>query len=190
MSDLSNRQRLIVAALILVPILLYWGFGETPQEASRTESALSEKMDYFIDNAKTREWDNEGKLKRKMESIRVEHDPKAALNHLTKPESITFRKNYSQIIVTAQEGTILDDNSRTDLAGDVIVHDNPTSETGTVLSTDVLSIYPQNDYAETDKPVTITSADSNLKGVGMDLHFEERILNLHSNVKGTHKNAD
>lgn len=190
MSDLSHRQRLIIAAFILVPALLYWGFAETPQEASTSHSDLSDKMDYFIDRAKTREWDIDGTLKREMESVRVEHNPKAKLNYLTSPKSITFREDNSQIKVTSNTGTILDDNSRTDLAGNVIVHDNPTSQSGTVLSTEALSIYPKDDFAETDKPVTISSANGNLKGVGMDLQFEDRILNLHSDVKGTHQNAN
>lgn len=190
MFELSNRLRLLLTALILVPILLYWGFTSTPQEASSNISELTGKIDYYVDNANTREWDETGTLKRTMTSAKIEHDPQAELNYLTSPKSISFRSDDSQIQITSNKGIALDDNSRTDLAGNVIVHDNPSSESGTKLLTEQLTIYPQDDFAETDKPVTISSTSGNLKGIGMDLHFEKQVLNLHSNVKGIYHEVD
>lgn len=190
MFELSNRLRLVIAALILVPFLLYWGFTSTPQEASSDISQLTGKIDYYVENVNTREWDDSGKLKRTLTSPRIEHDPKAQLNFITSPKNLSYRADNSQVQITANEGVTLDDNSRTDLAGNVIVHDNPTSESGTKLLTEQLSIYPQDDYAETDQPVTISSTSGNLKGTGMDLHFEKQVLNLHSNVKGIYHEVD
>jgi lipopolysaccharide export system protein LptC len=189
MPELSNRQRLILTALILVSILLYWGVAETPQEASRASAELSDKMDYFIDSAKSREWNESGTLQRQISSVRVEHDPNALLNHLTQPRSMIYRDDSSSVSVTADEGISYDDNSRTDLAGNVIVHDNPSTESGTVLTTEALSIFPQKDLAETDQKVIITSTSGNIEGVGMDYHFEKKVMNLHAKVKGFYKDA-
>lgn len=189
MPELSNRQRLIITLLILVTILLYWGVAETPQEASRPSSALSEKMDYFIDAAKSREWNETGALKRQISSIRVEHDPKALRNHLTEPHGLVYRDDNSKVTVTADRGISYDDNSRTDLAGNVIVHDNPSSDSATVLTTEALSIFPQKETAETDQKVVISSTSGNTEGVGMDYHFEKRVMNLHADVKGFYKDA-
>ena len=55
MFELSNRLRLVIAALILVPFLLYWGFTSTPQEASSDITQLTGKIDYYVENVNTRE---------------------------------------------------------------------------------------------------------------------------------------
>ncbi|MGH1461058.1 MAG: LPS export ABC transporter periplasmic protein LptC [Neptuniibacter sp.] len=190
MFELGNRLRLLITALILVPILLYWGFAHTPQEASSEITPLTGKIDYYIDHVKSREWDSSGALKRSMTSERIEHDPQSELNYLTLPKSLSFRSNSSHMQITAEEGIALDDNSRTDLAGNVIVLDNPSSDSGTTLITEQLSIYPKKDFAATDKPVTISSTHGKISGTGMDLHFEKQILNLHSDVKGIYHDAD
>jgi len=189
MPEPSSRLRIILAAIILIPILLYWGFGHTPQESAVKTSPLSEKMDYFVDQANIREWKENGKLTRELLSERVEHNPTLELNHLTKPKNISYRDDGSQIIVTSLEGQTLDNNSRTDLAGGVIVHDNPSSEKGAVLTTEQISIYPQQDYAKTEHPVKISTSTGHIEGVGMDVNFNKRVLNLHSSVKGAHSNA-
>jgi len=190
MFPLRNRIRLIIAALILIPILLYWGYSGTPQEASNDITQLTGRIDYYVDNAHTREWDEAGMLKRTITATKIEHDPQAEVNYLTYPKSISFRSDRSQVQITSEKGVALDDNSRTDLAGNVIVHDNPTSASSVKLVTERLSIYPKDDFAETDQPVTISSASGNLKGTGMDLHLEKQVLNLHSNVKGIYHEVD
>lgn len=188
MTGLSNRYRVAIAAFILVPVLLYWGFASSPNENGTPRSVLSDKMDYFVDKATVKEWDASGKPQRKLTTARLEHDPRQQHSTLTNPESFSYRDNNSAVKISALTGTVLDDNSRTDLAGDVIVNDNPNSDSATVLNTTRLSVFPKQDFAETDKPVTIISPQSRLEGVGMDINFNSRILNLHSRVKGAHEN--
>ncbi|WP_286237297.1 LPS export ABC transporter periplasmic protein LptC [Neptuniibacter halophilus] len=189
MFDLANRLRLILAALILVPVLLYWGISDSPQE-SVSRAPLTDQMDYFIDQGKLREWQSEGQLQRQLSTIRLEHYPAEQASHLQQPKTLSYREDGSRVRVTANKGVSLDDNSRTDLAGDVRVHDNPDTPTATILKTEQLAIFHQLDRAETDLPVTIESANSILQGVGMDVEFNSRVMNLHSQVEGTHNNAN
>ncbi|MFT6352148.1 LPS export ABC transporter periplasmic protein LptC [Neptuniibacter pectenicola] len=189
MLDLSNKIRVGLAAVILIPVLLYWGFASSPNETERENVSLLHGMDYFVETAVIQEWDAEGKLLRTLHTDQLEHYPNLKLSTLDKPESISIRKDYSKVKITSDTGTVLDDNNQTNLAGNVIVNDNPDSTSATILSTEQLTIYPNRDYAETDEPVNIVSSQSILKGVGMDIDFNTRILNLHSRVEGSHDNA-
>ncbi|WP_415906070.1 LPS export ABC transporter periplasmic protein LptC [Neptuniibacter sp. QD72_48] len=190
MPDLSSKLRIIIAAAILIPILLYWGFSGSPQEHSTSKAPLSEKMDYFIDQAAAKEWDIDGKLRQELTTPRLEHNPKEKQNFLIKPKSNHYRLDHSAINISSDTGTVLDDNSRIDLAGNVRVIDNSDARSSKKLTTEALTIYPKKDIAETNLPVNLETEHSRMKGTGMDINFNTRVLNLHSRVEGTHQNVD
>ncbi len=188
MFELTNKIRIWLTALILIPVLLYWGFASSPNESREQNNGLSDSMDYFVDKAVIKEWDNNGHPQQKLVTTRLEHDPTTKQSQLDKPKSLIYRDNNSRVQITSDSGIVLDDNNRTDLEGNVVVNDNSDPKSATVLKTDQLSVYPKKDYAETDQAVTIESQLSRMEGVGMDIQFNDRILNLHSRVEGTHKN--
>jgi lipopolysaccharide export system protein LptC len=49
--------------------------------------------------------------------------------------------------------------------------------------TDYLHVIPDQDYAKTDKPVTITSGNSVTHAIGMELNSDTRVVKLLSSVK-------
>lgn len=190
MPDLSSKVRIIIAATILTPVLLYWGFSGSPQEHNISKGPLSEKMDYYVDQAALIEWDKDGSLKQELTTPRLEHNPTEKHNVLTEPESNHYRSDSSVVNISSDTGTIQDDNSRIDLAGNVRVIDNPNTLSDKKLTTEALTIFPKKDTAETDLPVSLETEHSQMKGTGMDINFNTRVLNLHSRVEGTHHNVD
>lgn len=189
MLDLTSKIRIIIAAAILTPVLLYWGFAGSPHENAAPTGPLSDKMDYFVDQAVLKEWDLKGDLKQDLHTPRMEHDPKQKQNLLYTPKSNHYRLDKPTINISSERGTIKDDNSRIDLAGKVRVIDNQVSEASKTLATEALTIFPPKDFAETDLPVNLTSKTSQMNGTGMDINFNTRVLNLHSRVEGTFTNA-
>lgn len=189
MAEFSSRIRILIAAAILVPVLLYWGFAGSPAPTPETQPVLSGQIDYFVEDAKVKEWDETGKLKRSMTSTRIEHAPSSGTHNIAQPVSKHYRNDGTYSQITAERGVAQDDNSRMDLAGNVIVNDNPESTTAITLNTETLAVFPPKDYAETDAAVVIKSRTSKLEGVGMGIDFNARTLNLHSRVEGIHHNA-
>ena len=190
MPDLSAKLRIFTAFLIVSAALLYWGLVASPQENRKTPiQTVSSKIDYFVEQGKTKSWDAQGNLELKLSSTLIEHDPSQQLSFITSPNSKHYRKNNLPIDVTAQQGTVTDDNVRIDLAGNVVLLDNSFAKQPTTLTTEKLTIYQHDQYAETDQPVEINSESGNIEAVGMDIQFEDRIMNFHSQVKGIHLNA-
>ena len=189
MPELSSKARAILAAFILIPVLIYWGLRITPVEKLPSRSNLPDHVDYYIDNAKIHEWNEKGLLVRKVETQKLEHKPHKRANFLEAPVSTQFQQNGNISMLSANHGVAMDDNSKTDFIGDVKIFSNKEQPNETVLRTEKLAVFPKQNIAETDQPVTIESANSLMQGTGMDIDFNDQILNLHSRVKGTHNNA-
>lgn len=186
---MNSKNRVILASTILIPVLLYWGFGESPQESQSDSQGLSNKIDYFVENATIREWAIDGELKRQLITEKLEHNPQIEASFLTNPQVVHIKDNGEGLHVISNQGIARDDNSQTDLLGNVVIYSRKHQENETTLKTEKLSFFPQQDIAQTDQPVTIESRHTRMEGIGMDIDFNEQVLNLHSQVEGTHDNA-
>lgn len=186
---LSARLRLFIAALLLGPVLLYWGLGIAPSER-RTEPprALQEGEDYFATDTHTRVFNQKGQLEQELVTPRLDHYPEQQISTLTQPQFVLYGKEGSITTVDSNKGTLPDDRSKALLTGDVRVNDRSTSGVGTRVLTEKLTLHPDTKFAETDQPVTILSDNVRYDAVGMKASFEKQTLNLLSNVQGKHEN--
>lgn len=186
---LNARIRLFIAALLLGPILLYWGLGIAPSER-RTEPprALQEGEDYFATDTHTRVFNQQGKLDQELVTPRLDHYPDLQISALTKPHIVLYGEDGTVTTTDSDKGTLPDDRSKALLTGDVRVNDRSTTGVETRVLTEKLTLYPDTKVAETDLPVTILSDNVRYDAIGMKASFEEQTLNLLSNVQGKHEN--
>ncbi|MGB0466327.1 MAG: LPS export ABC transporter periplasmic protein LptC [Pontibacterium sp.] len=186
---LSARTRLIAAALLLGPVLLYWGLALTPGERrGTTPEALLQGQDYFALNTQTRIYNEQGNLSQQLDSPRLDHYPQQAINVFQTPEILLTDEDGSTTHINALKGTLPDTQSKVILAGNVRVQDNAISGLKTDISTERLTLYPETKFAETTEPVTIISDKVRYDAVGMKASLKARTLQLLSNVQGLHKN--
>lgn len=188
---LKARSRLIIAALLLGPVLLYWGLGIAPSER-RTEppQSLQQGEDYFSTNTRTRVFDDNGMLEQSLTTPRLSHYPDRAASELITPQVILYGQNGSITTTNAKHGTLPDDRSKALLRGDVRVKDSATSGVVTHVLTETLTLYPDTKRAETDEPVIILSDNVRYDAIGMKASFEKQTLTLLSNVQGLHENEE
>lgn len=186
---LSARSRLIIAAMLLGPVLLYWGLGLSPSERrTLPPEALQHGEDFFIKESHTRVFNASGSLEQLFSTPRLAHFPERAFSELSSPHIEIYGSDGSRITSDADKGILPDDRSKTLLLGDVRVKDKASSGVTTLVNTEKLALYPESKVAETDQPVTIISDNVRYDAVGMKASFETHKLTLLSNVQGTHKN--
>ncbi len=187
---LKPRTAIAVTAILVTGLVLYWSLGgHNPLLRSADKLGLNRQMDYFVNTVQLTQWQEDGELIRTSESLRIEHYPQQALAKLATPISHFYRQDGSVIRVTAEQGSVPDDNSRIELAGNVVVLDNPDTLLGTRLDTEQLTIYPEKKQADSNVRVIITHPDSRSEGIGMQADLEQGILELQSQVKGIIHNA-
>ena len=90
--------------------------------------------------------------------------------------------------ISAQRGIVTASGTDAFFYGDVhAVRDAPAEpDQGGVLTlvTEYLHIVPDKNWAETDRPVTITEPRAIIHAVGMQLDSKTRVLKLSSQVRG------
>ncbi|WP_432697957.1 LPS export ABC transporter periplasmic protein LptC [Marinobacterium sp. YM272] len=181
----AGRVRLLVALAILTPLLLWWGFAgnNLPQEKTLRQDTDT-SIDFFMRDAETRYWGEDGSFQRSWTTPELRHYPRLNSSKLLEPSTLMPQDKGGAYKIRANEGWVLDDQSEIQLAGDVEVNHNPLSGPGSVLTTSTLSVYPPRDYAETDAPATLIREDERTETTGLEVYFDERRVELLSNVKG------
>jgi len=58
------------------------------------------------------------------------------------------------------------------------------------MRTSYLHVIPDDNIARTDRPVTITDANTTVEAVGLELNSETQVLRLLSRVKGTYHDRE
>ncbi|MEH6624860.1 MAG: LPS export ABC transporter periplasmic protein LptC [Motiliproteus sp.] len=182
----KRKLRLIITLAISVLILGYWGFYQ-PVPPAIVKSALEaeKEIDGFIINSISVEYDEKGQPTRRLVSKRTTHYPALDKTTLDQPDMLIYRQNKVPIKLVAQQGEIGPDNQQIELYKDVIVTEQ--IQDGFRMETDYLRIEPDNDYAETDTPVTLIHKTGKMQSIGMQAYFAEDRLKLLNNVRGIHE---
>lgn len=187
---LRSRTRLILATALLAPVLLYWGAGRAPTETPAPTLAPDvADTDFYLRDARVRQFDASGRLHQELASPELEHYPEPGRLQATRPQVTLLRDDEAggRVRISALEGEMLDSNERIDLSGDVRVFDEPDSGTSLQLETTRLKLLPEQQYAETDAPVRIISEQGETAARGMKAYFNERKVELLSEVEGRYE---
>nr|VFK18156.1 MAG: lipopolysaccharide export system protein LptC [Candidatus Kentron sp. LFY] len=161
-----------------------------------------EEPDYSIDNFTTTAMDKTGQLQYRLKADRMVHYPTADTSELEKPYLIFFDMephDKSQGIpidheehlpahpawyIEAEEGLILGSGKIVFLLGNVrLWKNNDTGATEIDIRTRNLRIFPDLDYGETDEAITIRTAASETRSVGMRTHIRPSRIELLSQVE-------
>lgn len=181
----AGRLRLLIALIIVAPLLVWWGFGgNTLTQTTALREETSSTYDFFMRDTESRYWGEDGSLQRSWESQEMHHYPARNSSQLLEPIAHMPQQDGGTYKIRANNGWLLDDQSEIQLAGDVEVNHNPQSGSGSVLTTSTLNVFPQRDYAETDAPVTLTRNGERTDSTGLEVYFDERRVELLSNVRG------
>ncbi|WP_409523269.1 LPS export ABC transporter periplasmic protein LptC [Nitrincola sp. MINF-07-Sa-05] len=180
----SIRLRILLALLIMVPLLLFWGFFGIPTETSSERPPLPDEVDFFIRDARIQLFGVDGQLQQEITTPLVQHLPGLEQVQMMTPVLTQSRADGSVLEIIADEAWMLDDESKIELAGDVQVIDNPVQGTPIIMTTSVLALFPPQDFASTEAAVTLTDGQSRTDAIGMQAWFSERRVELLSEVRG------
>jgi len=180
----SIRIRVLSALLIMVPLLLFWGFFGIPTESPPDRAPLPDEVDFFIRDARIQLFGQDGQLEQVITTPLAQHLPGIEQTQLMTPVMIQPRADGSLLEIKADEAWMLDDETKIELAGDVQVIDNPVQGTPMIMTTSVLALFPPQNFASTEAAVTLTDGQSRTDAVGMKAWLSERRIELLSEVRG------
>ena len=154
--------------------------GDDGPSAERTPS---DAPDAYLEEFVTVEMDATGRPRRRIEADRMAYQADQTVE-LTSPRYVLFRAEGEPWQVQSEHGRLSADGTELWLLGKVHIWRN--DEAGTVdldIRTEHLKVLPDDEYGETDRPVTIRTPGSFSTGIGMRAWLDETRFELLSEVR-------
>ena len=194
-------QRLIItlfgACLIAAAIGLIRFTDSTTTTDKQHNSLASLLPDFIIKDFNSQQFDSTGKLQYEMDAKKLTHYPLNDVTELSLPTMNLKGEESSYWAIQAKRGFIASEGNLIELKGDVtltkqlspgdaLLHKQDKQAQPITMLTDTLLVHLDKKIAETNKPVIISSTDSVIESIGMQVDFANNRLTLRSNVRGRH----
>jgi len=185
----------ILAILIIIPIVstILSGYVFNLNSDKQADTSLAENnsrrkiADTYFNQAEIISFDETGAPKSKIIGAKISHYPGDKDSEISTPRVTLIRDSGSPIYITADQGWVNKDASRVILQGNTIIkREKSPANQSFQLETPELTIWPNKNFAETDKAVRINSDTTITTGVGMKAYLESEHYYLFNNVKIYH----
>jgi lipopolysaccharide export system protein LptC len=179
-----KRPLLLSAVLLGVAVLAgvaVWELRPKP----RPPAASSARSDYILQNFQLTSLDGEGKESFSVAAPYLERDPGGHSLSLRLPNFSFPDRKQGRWLATSDRAWVAEKGVEVRLI-DRVRMVGPPSPRGerTRFATAHLQVFPKQDLALSEDPVTVTRADSILQGTGLRADMKSHKLTLLANVKG------
>jgi lipopolysaccharide export system protein LptC len=174
-----------LALLITLAALTTWLDYKVQPPAPKRDGSNRHDPDYYLENFSTTRMGPDGNIRYVLSGKKLMHYPDDDSTHLNTPKFTHLTKNKPPMNISSDQGLVSRDGEHAYFMGNVQVlrQAKSAAKPPVKLATSYLHVIPNQDFAETDKAVTITDANTIISGVGLELNNKTRILRLLSQVK-------
>jgi lipopolysaccharide export system protein LptC len=176
------RTLLILLAMTVATALMWWNLR--PPEPVETVLERPELPDFWMRDAASERFDEQGERLFVLHAERMEHYPDDGRIELNEPDLTYFAPRALHWEMRARHGLLSGDRSRVDLEENVVVHRRPPAGTAQRMETDWLTVFPDDDFAITDAPVRVIEPPGHIFGIGMRIMMAEDRFTLENRVRG------
>jgi lipopolysaccharide export system protein LptC len=174
---------LIVIAVIVGAVLL--GQQHFTQQAPTRSQNQTEEPGYAARDAELTETGPDGRPLYRLNADVIRQQPKDDTVQLDKVRMTYRAENSSQWALSAEHGSVRENNEHIELSGDVRVVGVLAGTTNLAqILTEQLSFNTQSEIASTDNPVTLLWGSRELHGTGLTASLKDRQVKLESGVHG------
>ncbi|MFJ2714046.1 MULTISPECIES: LPS export ABC transporter periplasmic protein LptC [unclassified Pseudomonas] len=165
----------------------YWNIS--PERFLDKPPAKSEEspIDWYATNTHTFQYLPDGKLQYEMTSDKAEHVKATDITLVTKPDLNMFRGTEFPWHVTSERGEVNSGGTEVELIDSVRIKRTDEKNRDTLITSTRMTVFPQQQYAQTQQPVRIDGAGGVSTGVGMKAYLKESRIHLLSNVRGQYE---
>lgn len=190
MGGIFNLRVVLLLVLLGVTSAAGWWLRDRihapgPDEADQQAKAAP---DYYMEHFTVHAMNPTGTPRYSLTAESMQHYASNDQSELTRPHAVFHRPDGPPYVLDSERGRVHGEGEQVDLLGQVdIDREAGTANRPLHVTTRDARVFPDRDYAESDEFTVIRSADSHLQGVGMRAWFDERRLQLLSQVKGTYE---
>lgn len=191
------RNLLSLLAIIILTILFVVLWDSPPEGLRRLVGARETPAAYpqsYLTDVETIQFNADGEMDYSVQAARVSYyqfNPhRKTIRDYTlidTPNITMFDADNPPWQVSAEHGRTSDEGTMIKLWGNVKIWRTDQKGNTSELSTSQLVIKPKAQYAETDKPVMINTANGKAQAIGMKAFLKQQRIQLLSNVRGVHE---
>lgn len=179
--------RFLLSALVLLAVAaITWWFG--PRQGAPEIQATRDdtRPDYYLKGFTATQMGADGTPLRRLKAERMEHFPHDDSTVLESPLMTVFEPQRPPWTVESEQGWLSGDGELLLLQGAVEIHREQSEGVRPVhIYTRDLRVQPEQNYAETDRPIEIRSDNSRVTSIGMQAWFARPSrIKLLANVRG------
>lgn len=158
--------------------------------AATTTKTVSQKtiINTFVHEATFTEYNKKGLVKTKIRAQKMTHYQPQGTTVFEKPFIITYSDNRTPWHIRADQAISDRTGQKIILIGNVTAHELPTAQqTGTMIKTTEITLFPKESRAETDKPVVLTRPGTIIDGTGFTANLKTGQYQLHSESRAVYQ---
>lgn len=181
----DRRTLAVLLVLLVLAGLTQWllSMNETPGAMSSNAHA----PDYTMENFTITAMDMQNRPKHRLQAASMAHYPDNDSSEFASPHITIFSADKAPWDIYAKRGWMSGSRELILLKGDVLIENaQATARDRLRLVTKNLRVLTDEQYAETEQPVTITGQTSITHATGMRAYLKDGRLQLLSKVRGTY----
>ena len=179
------KNTLIGFLLILSIGLSSWSIiiGKKSEALAPTNS--SREPDAYMENVVATILNKQGMPSMKIETPKMVHYADNDVTHIAKPHITVYRQSPEPWYINSNFAEAREGVEQILFQENVVIHhaqdsDNPT----TTMTTTSLTVFPNQQLAKTDQPITVTQPNATLHAIGMLAKMNDGTVKLLSKTRG------
>ncbi|MFL7963648.1 lipopolysaccharide export system protein LptC [Pseudomonas sp. NFACC15-1] len=186
---LSKKIRTVVVFACIAAIFAAVGYWNISPERFLDQPAaqVEERIDWYATNTHTLQYLPDGKVQYEMTSDKVDHVKATDITLVTKPDLNMFRGTEFPWHVQSEHAEVNSGGTEVELIDSVRVARTDEKNRTTIITSTRMTVFPQQEYAQTEQPVRIDGAGGVSTGTGMKAYLKESRIHLLSNVRGQYE---
>lgn len=173
-------------AIALIGALGYWNIRPESFMESRTIET-DNAIDFYVIGASTQQFQDDGKLHYEMTADKLEHIRASDVTLVDKPDLQLYRGTDYPWHVRSDKGEVAPEGKQVELIDNVRIARTDAKNRPTVITSSRITVFPDEEYAQTQQAVRIEAANGVTTAQGMKAYMNDGKINLLSNVRGQHE---
>lgn len=182
---LTHKNTLIGLAILISTAFLVWTSILSYHTHGNILSSAASLPDAFMEDVIAITLDKQGKPTMKIEAPKMTHYAENDTTQLISPHLTIYRKSPQPWYVSSEHATATEGANKVYFWGDVIIHHPADSGSpATIIKTPTLTVFPDDQIAETIDAVSLNQPSMLVTSVGMHADMNSGEIQLLSQAKG------
>ena len=173
-----------VILLVLLAALTGWLDSRVRQPEAQKSGAAEKDPEFYIEGFMAIRMNPDGTRRYELAGTRLTHYADEEHSLLASPSLLYYDYERAPVKVSSNTAEVEDGGDNVHFRGDVTIS-RPAFASNPALgvATDYMHVMPEEEFAKTDQPVTMTEGNSTVRSVGLEFDKKAREIRLLSTVK-------